>query len=114
MPGPWSALKAIPWATILRRTAVVLAAADALRASSRQQRATMATSDLESLRQRIEGLEKQQHANAELVKQLADQTRAIAVGAQTTAAKTRQAFVLVIGALTLAVVALLVAWLRAG
>lgn len=64
------------------------------------------------LRQRIEELEQRDRATAELLKQLADQTGALAVAAQATASKARQTFVLAIVAVTLAVFALLVVWLR--
>jgi hypothetical protein len=105
MPGAISAIGAI-----LRQAPVILAAADAL--VSRTRRPQVTAEDLDSLRQRIGELEQHQQANATLAKDLADATTAMASAIQTTGAQTRQAFLLAIGALVIAVSALLVALLR--
>ena len=108
----WKALTALPWATILKRATVVIAAADALRAHSRARTEGQSKGDLEALRQRVNELEQHQRANAELAKQLADQTSALAVAARETAVRTRQAFILALVGCVLALVALLIGWLR--
>jgi len=105
MPGAFSAI-----AAILRQAPVILAAADAL--VSRTRRPHVTSEDLEGLRQRIGDLEQHQQANATLAKDLADATTAMATAIQTSAAKARQAFLLAIAALVVAVSALLVALLR--
>jgi prophage DNA circulation protein len=84
---PWSALTAI-----LKQTPLILAAADAVLTRSRQKR--------------------QLQANAELSKQLADHASAMADIARVNAAKARQAFVLAIAAIVMAVAVLLFTWLR--
>jgi len=107
----WKALSALPWGTILKRATVVIAAADALRAHSRLRGENQSTGDLEALRKHVTELEQHQRANAELAKQLADQTSALAVAARETAVRTRQAFVLALAGCVLALVAILIAWL---
>jgi hypothetical protein len=114
MPA-WLKLAQLPWGTIVKQGAAVLAAANELRARTQQPPpsvATQASSDVDVLRKRIEELEQRDRATAELMKQLADQTSALAVAAQATAIKARQAFVLAIVGVTLGVAALLVVWLR--
>lgn len=108
----WKALTALPWATILKRATVVIAAADALRAHSRQRGDAQASNDLDALRKLVSELEQHQRANAELAKQLAEQTSALAVAARETAVRTRQAFILALVGCVLALVAILIAWLR--
>jgi hypothetical protein len=105
MPGPWGAL-----AAILRQAPVILAAADALVARTR--RPPVTTEDLAGLNQRLVELEQHQQANATLAKDLADHAGALATAVQASAAKSRQAFLLGIAALVIAVTALLVALLR--
>ena len=105
MPGAISAIGAI-----LRQAPVILAAADAL--VSRTRRPQVTSEDLDGLRQRLGELEHHQQANATLAKDLADATTAMASAIQTNAAQTRQAFLLAMGALVIAVSALLVALLR--
>ena len=107
MPLPWSALS-----LVLKQTPVVLAAASAVVEAARHRRnAPKAVGEAEALRQRMAALEQQLQANAELSKQLAEHASAVAVATQATAAKTRQAFILAMVGVTLAVAALLVAWL---
>lgn len=104
-------LKAIPWATILRQAPTVLAAADALLANSRRRTAAAATDD-QALRQRLDHLEELQRANADLVRQLADQVSALAVAAQVNAARVRLAVTLGVIGVSLALMACLLAWFR--
>src|SRR5688572_8538138 len=96
---------------VLKQTPAILAAADAVLARSRQKQGG-AAGDLETLRQRVAGLEQQAQANAELSRQLAEHAAAVTSAAQVTAAKARQAFVLAIVAVTLSVAAALLVWLR--
>jgi hypothetical protein len=104
MPGAFSAIGAI-----LRQAPTILAAADAL--VNRTHR-PQATTDLDSLRQRIAELEQHQQANATLAKDLADATTALATAVQANTAKARQAFLLAIAALVIAASGLLVAMFR--
>jgi hypothetical protein len=108
----WKALTALPWGTILKRATVVIAAADALRAHSRLRGEAPSSGDVGALQKRVSELEQHQRANAELAKQLAEQTSALAVAARETAVRTRQAFVLALAGCVLALVAILIAWLR--
>ncbi len=104
---PWRALS-----LVLKQAPAVLAAADALLVGSRQRRQAANTAgEVEALRQRIAGLEQHQQATAELSKQLAEHATAIAKAAQATAEKARQAFILAIVAVTLALATLLLVWL---
>jgi hypothetical protein len=105
--APWTALTAI-----LKQTPLILAAADAVLARSRQKRGVDPQADIEALRQRLASLEQQLQANAELSKQLADHASAMADIARVNAAKARQAFVLAIGAIVIAIAVLLFTWLR--
>jgi hypothetical protein len=108
MPLPWRALS-----VVLKQAPAVLAAADALLIGSRQRRRVAnAADEVEALRQRLAALEQQQGANAELSKQLAEHATAIAAAAQATAEKARQAFILALVGVTLALAALLLVWLR--
>jgi len=98
---------------VVRQAPALLAAADALLAGARQRRAAAsAATDIESLRQRLAALEQHQQANAELMKQLAEHATAITAAAQANAARSRQAFVLAIASVTLALIALLLVWLQ--
>lgn len=105
MPGAISAIGAI-----LRQAPVILAAADAL--VSRTRRPQVTSEDLDGVRQRLGELEQHQQANAAIAKDLADATTAMAGAIQTSAAKTRQAFLLAVAALVVAVSALLAALIR--
>jgi hypothetical protein len=108
MPLPWSALS-----IVLKQAPAILAAADALLIGSRQRRDAANTAGaVDALRERIAALEQHQGANAELSKQLAEHATAIAAAAQATAEKARQAFILAIVGITLALAALLLLWLR--
>ena len=101
---PWAAL-----GTILRNAPVILGAADALLTRTRRPATTAA--DLDALRQRITDLEQHQTATATLAKELAEQASAISAALQANAIKTRQAFILAIVAVVVAVSALLFALL---
>lgn len=101
------------WTTILKQAPALIAAADALLVRTRQASAPgSAAGDLQALRQRVAEIEGQQRAQADLDKQLADQINALVAAAQAAAATARQALLVAgIGTL-LAVVAILLAFLR--
>ena len=106
MPWPWSVLS-----VVLKQTPAVLAAASALLETSRRRDVPKAAGDIEALKQRIAALEQHQQATAELSKQLAEHATVVAAAAQATAEKARQAFILAIVSITLALGALLLVWL---
>lgn len=114
MPGPLvSALAAIPWPMILKQAPALLAAADALLASSRRRSVELtAPTDVQALRERIAELEQHQQAYADLVKQLADHINAVAVAAQASSVRARQSFMLATVGVGFGLVACLLAWLR--
>lgn len=111
MPA-WSLLAELPWGTIVKQAAVLLKAANQLRAHSEQPVVTKGASDIDALRQRVAELEEHQRANAQLLQQLADETAALAVAAQATAVRAKQAFVLAIVGVGVGVAAMVLAWLR--
>jgi hypothetical protein len=101
------------WPMILKQAPALLAAADQLLLSSRRRSAaTTAENDAHALRQRIADLEQQQHAHADLVRQLTTQINALTVAAEATAGKASRAFILASVGVALGFVASLVAWLR--
>lgn len=104
-------LKAIPWGMLLRQAPTILAAADALLASSRRRTEPPASTDGQALRQRLEQIEELQRTNADVVKQLADQVGALTAAAEVDAARTRLALMLGALGVILGAAALLVAWL---
>ena len=105
-------LKAIPWSMLLRQAPTILAAADALLASSRRHpQPPAAASGDQALAQRLEQIEELQRTNADVVKQLADQMGALTAAAQVDAARTRLALTLGAVGVLLGAAAMLVAWL---
>jgi septal ring factor EnvC (AmiA/AmiB activator) len=109
---PWVFLTRLPWAAILTETAVLLKRANDLRDSRIRPAVTPASNDIEALRQRLAELEKQQHADAEMIQQLATEIATIAAAAETTAATLRQAYLLAIVGIAFGVLATLLAWFR--
>jgi hypothetical protein len=90
-------MASIPWGTILKNAPAILSAADALLAQSRRTAAaTELTGDIQLLQRRVAELDHQQRASAELVQRLASQVNAMAVAAEQSAARLRQAYALAI------------------
>lgn len=105
-------LKVIPWGMLLRQAPTILAAADALLASSRRRDQPPAASTGDpTLGERLDRLEELQRINADVVKQLADQVGALTAAAEVDGARTRLALTLGILGVVLGAAALLVAWL---
>lgn len=100
------------WLTLLKQAPALLAAANAVFASTRAHRASDASADVEALRQRLVQLENTQQASAELLKQLADHATAMAQASQVTAVRARQALVVAVAGLLAGVAAMLLAWWR--
>ncbi len=111
MPFPWSlALKAIPWATILANAPAMVRAADALLSSARTGKAPVAASEeFQNLAKRIEALEKHDRADAELLKQIADQIDTLTTATEVLAARQRWLLALGVVSAVLAIVALVLA-----
>ena len=108
MLGLWTAV-----GMVLKQAPLVISAADALFARSRQRRAaTSPSAEMEALRQRIAELEHHQQASAELAKQLADHAAVVASAMQTTAAKVQQAIIIGITGAALGLLALVIALMR--
>ena len=98
---------------ILKQASALLAAADALLARSRRRSVERsAATDLEALRQRIAELEQLQQADADVVKQLADQMSAVALAAQASSVRTRLAVMLAMVGIGVGLVACLLALWR--
>lgn len=116
MPIPWlAALKVIPWGTLLAGAPALARAADALLSGAKARSSDRAsTSDLQSLAARVAFLEQQDRADAEMLKQVADQMAALTTASEVLAARLRWVLVLSIAALGVAVVAvtlaLIVGW----
>jgi hypothetical protein len=110
---PWTTLARLPWGTILEGTAALLKRANDLRDARAEPRVVSPpSSDVDTLRQRLADLEKQQRADAEMIQQLASEIATIAAAAEATAAKARYASLIAIAGLSVAVLAAAVAWLR--
>lgn len=108
MPIPfWSALKIVPWAMILTGAPALVRAADTLVAGAKGRRGDLGSSgDLAGLEARVERLEQQGRADAELLKQVTGQLAALATALEVLAARQRWLMVFGIAALALALTAL--------
>lgn len=108
MPIPWLlAMKVIPWGTILAKAPAIARAADTLLAGAHARKAG-ASAELQSLTDRVAALEKHDQADAELLKQLADQVAALATATEVLAARQRWLSVLWILLVGVALIAALV------
>ena len=113
MAWPWLtvAVKTIPWGTLVRRAPDIIDAASSLLASRKAgQMAEDATartaSRLEDLHQRLERIEAHDQETAEVVNQIAEQTRDLTNGIGILAAKVRLLSLLLVVTMVLALVAI--------
>lgn len=88
------AAKTIPWGTIVRRAPDIIDAASSLLAKREAKRtaesaASQTESQLSELRARLDDLESHDQETAEVVNQIAQQTRDISFGMEVLAAKVR-------------------------
>jgi hypothetical protein len=108
MAFPWiTALKVIPWTTILKQAPVLVEAADNLLNKAKHRKGqAQTTGDLQPLKDRLTELENRDQVNADVVKQLAQQVEALAAASQVIAARVRVTMILAV----VAVAAALFAW----
>lgn len=110
---PWSlALRAIPWGTILAKAPAIAQAAETLLLGTRARRGA-AAGEMQSLTDRIAALERHAQADAEVLKQLAEQVSEISRAIEVLAVRQRWLLTLAIAATVLAVAALLLTAMRA-
>ena len=109
MAIPWSlALKTIPWSIILAKAPAIAQAAETLLLGARARRdATPAASEMQSLNDRIAALERHNQADAEVLKQLAEQVNEISRAIEVLAVRQRWLLTLAIAATVLAGAAVL-------
>ena len=117
MAWPWLAVavKTIPWTALVRRAPDIIdAAAILLNArkagqeveQSAEQVAAKTESQLDDLSRRLESLESHDQASAEVVNQIAEQTRDLTNGMGILAAKVRLLLVLLVATAVLALIAI--------
>lgn len=113
MAWPWVtvAVKSIPWATLVRRAPDIIDAASSLLASRKagqeaDSAATRTESQLGELQERLEGLEAHDRETAEVVNQIAEQTRDLTTVIGILAAKVRMLSILLVVTAALAVIAI--------
>ena len=117
MAWPWLAVavKTIPWTALVRRApdiidaaAVLLNARKAGQAveQSAEQVAAKTESQLDDLSRRLESLESHDQATAEVVNQIAEQSRDLTNGMGILAAKVRVLLVLLVATVALALIAI--------
>ncbi len=116
MAWPWLAVavKTIPWTTLVRRAPDIIDAAASLLTSRKAGQAaghaaSRTESQLGELQQRLENLEFHDQESAEVVNQLAEQTRDLTNGLGILAAKVRVLSVLLVVTAALAIIAIGVA-----
>lgn len=112
MAWPWLsvAVKSIPWAAIVRRAPDIINAASSLLATRKAARAAESVAvqtetQLDEIRVRLSDLESHDQETAEVINQIAQQTRDISIGMEVLAAKIRLLTVLLGATLIIAVVA---------
>ncbi|HSS66279.1 MAG TPA: hypothetical protein VLS27_17755 [Gammaproteobacteria bacterium] len=108
------AAKTIPWGTIVRRAPDIIDAASGLLARQKARRtaenaAAQTETQLSEIRSRLSDLESHDQETAEVVNQIAQQTRDISIGMEVLAAKIRLLTVLFGTTLILAAIAIAVA-----
>lgn len=100
------ALKAVPWGALLKNAPLILQTANALWNTVKGTKAQPpAGTDSEALERRVASLEEHDRANAELIRQMAEQVEALTVAAQVLAARMR-IMLMAVGALALVSIAL--------
>lgn len=111
MAWPWLAVavKTIPWATLVRRAPDIIDAASSLLASRKANRAAdhagaRTESQLGELQERVARLEAHDRGTAEVVNQIAEQTRDLTTGIGILAAKVRLLALLLVVTAVLAVI----------
>ena len=113
MAWPWLAVavKTIPWATLVRRAPDIIDAAGSLLSSRKAGQAAdhavaRTESQLGELQGRLENLESHDQETAEVVNQIAEQTRDLTTGIEILAAKVRVLSVLLVVTGALAIIAI--------
>lgn len=113
MAWPWLAVavKTIPWTALVRRAPDIIDAAATLLTSRKagqaaEQVAAKTESQLDDLSRRLESLESHDQATAEVVNQIAEQTRDLTNGMGILAAKVRVLLVLLVATVALALIAI--------
>lgn len=104
------AAKSIPWGTLVRRAPDIIDAAATLLASRKsaqtaESEAKRADTQVDALEKRIERLESTDQSTAEVVNQIAEQTRDLTDGIEILAAKVRLLSLLLIATAVLALIA---------
>lgn len=111
--GWLTALKALPWGTILSQAPTVVDAANRLLSRAGQRRGgAEAPPELASLLARIEALEEHDRADAAVMKQLADEVAALAAASQVLALRLRLVLGLAVAAVLLSVALLAIVIFR--
>ncbi len=111
MPIPWlTALKMIPWSSLLANGPAMAKAADALLSGTKAQRAhaAAAADEMRRLNERVAELEGHDRAHAELGKQMSDQIEALTLATEVLAVRQRW-LAIIAAACFLAVVATVIA-----
>jgi hypothetical protein len=90
-----TALKALPWGTILSQAPTVVDAANRLLSQTKRKQPQPGSMDeLQMLQERIAALEEHDQADAAVMKQLADQVAALTRASQVMAVRTRMVLLL--------------------
>lgn len=109
----WTALRAIPWASILVNAPAMVRAADTLLAGAKSRRTPLAASNqLLGLTNRVTELERHDQANSELLKQVTSQIETLTAAAEVLAARLRWVLALAILATALAALAVSIAVIK--
>lgn len=108
--GFFLALKAIPWRVLIAGAPALAKAANVLLAGNRPpEKPPASADDVRLLAHRVSALEAQDRANAELLKQMADQVDGLTTATEVLAARVRWLTIAGSAALVLAIVAFILA-----
>lgn len=115
MPVPWlTALKAVPWTLLLKNAPQIGKAADSLASRLRTRNAPQPVSDeFRSIEARIAALEEHDLADAQVVKQMAEQIQALTTNSAILAARLRLVTFVAAGLAMGVLVLVVVMWLKA-